>query len=657
MDDSLQSDLIQFNPTDRSSIASDDTVMNETRKMRTSSQNSYESIQTAHQSNSSPAISHYQSYSNSQSTRGMQSHPSNYAGFIPKHKVNMKPQPFDGTDDIEEYLSQFQILAELQTRVRKDKESLSALSQAIKKITRCAYPGAPTSGTDILALDQFIDALHDPEMRLRIRKARPKNRNEAKILAVRFETFKQADNHRCKTLMASNETKAVFPVGAVTRTKLMNQKIRGEGHQLPKFQSGLGKLPAVDHIVQSSTTAEWLSTVRMNNSKTSDEGFCLDMTICYKHISMLVDTGASVTILSQKILKTLNPSSMPEVTSVKMNMMTATGEISPFIGEFEAYLRWQKIKELLLKFQDSFSKSATDIGRTELIEHTIGTGQAHLIKPRPRRVPLAKIQEAEAEIAKMAEQGIIEPSTSPWWNVQKSQSREHKCEENNKNIHKKKISDKDQQKKEKPKENCENVKQVENKNDKVYQKKEKLNEKNSKRSLSPTRLTTPIPESRKIIIKPAEKVMPPPPHVYAPTLVPPVIPLFSAAKAPSTVFTDNCECIIPPPEKSTTPSVCSMQTTYEPKQFDVLSLLAPDEYIPEVNAPSVNALCVDASYTPTPKNTLQLKAMDDCQKYRVILNVEWIRFETSVPTLQQDPSAILSYMILKDSPLKPYKSL
>jgi hypothetical protein len=51
-----------------------------------------------------------------------------------------------------------------------------------------------------LALDQFIDALKDPDMRLRIREARPYNINEAEILAVRLETFKQADNHRGKML-------------------------------------------------------------------------------------------------------------------------------------------------------------------------------------------------------------------------------------------------------------------------------------------------------------------------------------------------------------------------------------------------------------------------------------------------------------------------
>jgi hypothetical protein len=46
----------------------------------------------------------------------------------------------------------------------KDNESLSVLSQDIKKLTRCAYPGTPSSVTDVLALDQFIDALKDPDI-------------------------------------------------------------------------------------------------------------------------------------------------------------------------------------------------------------------------------------------------------------------------------------------------------------------------------------------------------------------------------------------------------------------------------------------------------------------------------------------------------------
>ena len=61
-------------------------------------------------------------------------------------------------------------------------------------------------------------------------------------------------------------------------------------------------------------------------------------------------------------------------------------------------------------------------------------------------------------------------------------------------------------------------------------------------------------------------------------------------------------------------------------------------------------------YIPTPKSILQLKAMTDCQKPRIILNFGGSRFETCVPTLQQEPSAIFSFMIPKDSSFKPYKA-
>ena len=62
----------------------------------------------------------------------------------------------------------------------------------------------------------------------------------------------------------------------------------------------------------------------------------------------------------------------------------------------------------------------------------------------------------------------------------------------------------------------------------------------------------------------------------------------------------------------------------------------------------------ESTYEPTPKHSLQLKTMAECQKSRIILNVGGSRFETCVPTLQSDPSSILSYMVLKETPMKPY---
>ena len=61
---------------------------------------------------------------------------------------------------------------------------------------------------DILSLDYYIDALPDPDIRLRIRESRPQNITEAETLAVRLETYRLAEN------------KSALPVNAITSHSL-----------------------------------------------------------------------------------------------------------------------------------------------------------------------------------------------------------------------------------------------------------------------------------------------------------------------------------------------------------------------------------------------------------------------------------------------------
>ncbi|CAC5407734.1 unnamed protein product [Mytilus coruscus] len=61
----------------------------------------------------------------------------------------------------------------------------------------------------------------------------------------------------------------------------------------------------------------------------------------------------------------------------------------------------EKFKDLLIEYNNIFSKSSEDIGLTDLVEHTINTGNHPPIRQRPRRIPLARIKDAEAEIQKM----------------------------------------------------------------------------------------------------------------------------------------------------------------------------------------------------------------------------------------------------------------
>ncbi|CAG2228478.1 unnamed protein product [Mytilus edulis] len=69
---------------------------------------------------------------------------------------------------------------------------------------------------------------------------------------------------------------------------------------------------------------------------------------------------------------------------------------------------------LLKLYKNVFSKSSDDIGRTNLIQHEINTGNAVPVRQPPRRLPFGKRQIEKDEIKRMLKLGVIEPSTSSW---------------------------------------------------------------------------------------------------------------------------------------------------------------------------------------------------------------------------------------------------
>ena len=72
------------------------------------------------------------------------------------------------------------------------------------------------------------------------------------------------------------------------------------------------------------------------------------------------------------------------------------------------------IQQILINFQNCFSKGKHHLGNCNVTEHCIDTGNKRLIRQRPRRTPLAFRGEEENEIKAMNAAGIIQPSTSPW---------------------------------------------------------------------------------------------------------------------------------------------------------------------------------------------------------------------------------------------------
>ncbi|KAJ4445088.1 hypothetical protein ANN_06887 [Periplaneta americana] len=74
----------------------------------------------------------------------------------------------------------------------------------------------------------------------------------------------------------------------------------------------------------------------------------------------------------------------------------------------------RKVHDLLTEFQDVFSLSENDYGRTEKVQHRIDTGSARPIRQPPRRVPLAKQKEIDSQLEGMKARGVIEESDRPW---------------------------------------------------------------------------------------------------------------------------------------------------------------------------------------------------------------------------------------------------
>jgi hypothetical protein len=60
-------------------------------------------------------------------------------------------------------------------------------------LTNLAYPTAPGEIREILAKNQFIDALIDSDARIRIKQSRPASLNEAISLAVELEAYNRVE--------------------------------------------------------------------------------------------------------------------------------------------------------------------------------------------------------------------------------------------------------------------------------------------------------------------------------------------------------------------------------------------------------------------------------------------------------------------------------
>ena len=85
-------------------------------------------------------------------------------------------------------------------------ETTAQLAQAIRKLTRQAYPRVLLDVVENLAVDHFVDALLKAQIRLRLCKVGPSILAEAEKIVVRIEANITADKQRTRFVRKVEQT-------------------------------------------------------------------------------------------------------------------------------------------------------------------------------------------------------------------------------------------------------------------------------------------------------------------------------------------------------------------------------------------------------------------------------------------------------------------
>ena len=190
---------------------------------------------------------------------------------------------------------------------------------------------------------------------------------------------------------------------------------------------GPGEMKTVTGIAQKLSEAMNAAPTEHINSSLS-----CDLTICPPVVSLkapsttvrvpvtVCNLSASVIeIPSRSLLCSLNEVSVvdswtPDLPQ-KQEAMSPSSDQLDFKIDKENLTSDQltQVKSVLNKWSDIFSKGQTDLGKTDLVKHTIKLTDDTPFKDPYRRIPPGLFEEVRAHLKKMLDAGAIRESESP----------------------------------------------------------------------------------------------------------------------------------------------------------------------------------------------------------------------------------------------------
>ncbi len=141
-------------------------------------------------------------------------------------------------------------------------------------------------------------------------------------------------------------------------------------------------------------------------------------------IQVLNPSPAPITVREKEKVGTFQPVEDPDVvfvTEVSDRPKEADGArkvevINTLMADVDnlSSSELHQLNTLLNDYVDVISLYEGDLGRTDLVQHSIDTQGAAPVKQPPRRLPFHRRGEVKQLLDKMLEQGIIEPAQGPW---------------------------------------------------------------------------------------------------------------------------------------------------------------------------------------------------------------------------------------------------
>ena len=273
--------------------------------------------------------------------------------------------------------------AQLRERRQKASETLPEMGQKIRRLTNLAYP---TASSELKATEQFLDGLFDPEMRLKIKQARPVNLNDAIQRAVELEAFNRAERRRNDNVYIIDKASSEKGSRMETFMKKMQKSIgllqeeveslkrglcqergQGEGHTGPcsaDQNHGPDSAPrnrdrrcyncqALDHFARNCPHPPRDGYKNTHNTGQQDHpkadtykveqcsrnikesGLYVKALIGGMETSLLIDTGATISLLSRVLFESLLKDKSYELKGVFDPIFSANGTQIDIIGQTE----------------------------------------------------------------------------------------------------------------------------------------------------------------------------------------------------------------------------------------------------------------------------------------------------------------------------------